>query len=158
MSTPELFHTWNNFVANITLGMLWADRMCALATIFTLGESVKFIRFGLGPTVFFFFLNCRCCNRNLTWHSILIQWWEIADSTGVLPFPDTADPMAGGDLPDIPPIPPALGVSRAGKRQRIFNPLVPTYIDYPASHREKAGHSRFNDFFEGSGIAPKKVW
>ena len=53
MSTPELFHTWNNFVANITLGMLWADRMCALATIFTLGESVKFIRFGLGSTVFF---------------------------------------------------------------------------------------------------------
>jgi hypothetical protein len=53
--------------------------------------------------------------------------------------PETADPMAG-DLPDIPPIPPALGVSRAGKRQRIFNPLVPTYIDYPASHREKAGH------------------
>lgn len=44
-----------------------------------------------------------------------------------------------GDLPDIPPIPPALGVSRAGKRQRIFNPLVPTYIDYPASHREKVG-------------------
>ena len=66
--------------------------------------------------------------------------------------------MAGGDRPDIPPIPPALGVSRAGKRQRIFNPLVPTYIDYPASHREKAGHSRFNDFLEGSGIARKKVW
>ena len=27
----------------------------------------------------------------------------------------------------------------AGKRQTIFNPLVPTYIDYPASQREKVG-------------------
>ena len=32
----------------------------------------------------------------------------------------------------------ALGVARAGRRQTIFNPLVPTYIDHPASHREKA--------------------
>lgn len=46
--------------------------------------------------------------------------------------------MAGGGIHGGQPG-AALGVSRAGKRQTIFNPLVPTYIDYPASQREKVG-------------------